>query len=1023
MKCSRVALTLLLAVLGGFLIALSPADGRRGEAADFSPAPRCYLDPWAEAGYERGPYAWETDQWGDQGGASSDAVPNSFYQQTAQTEQATAQTEPDEQFDEEEFYYYKYGYHYVDPEEQVGANADADELAENELAENDADEHYEAAYGYDADYEYYDYYDDEYAYSGDEYAYADDQTYSYQYGDEAESSEADATDSSDTSDGGAYEEAYLEDDYDYNYEDEYADGYGYEDEYGYEEAYDEYEADYGYEDEYGYEEAYDEYEADYGYEDEYGYEEAYGEYEADYGYEDEYGYEEAYDEYEADYGYEGEYDYEDEYDYGYDDASYYDDGIYTFEGEESSTASDETAAVEGQADAQAEEVYDYEAYEYGEPYASDEAAYGDDQWQDAEGEDGYDYGEFTYGQGEAGEVDQENAAATDTASADDADDAENADDQSSENDYSYEYVYPEARYGYDSDGYDRWYGYGETYDDPAADGYADEYEAAAIEDESYREESGSESNEQNEPSETGEAFESEADYPYYDEYGYQYYDEYGYEYYDEYDGAYDADDQADASRGQEADKGHAGEDLDELALEQASEGTAMVGSEEVFIDYENPRYWKTGAHVERYEWCGPAAETASDEETSSEIGGETAGTEQVDAYGYEYEDPYEAYLDEYYGEAPSPETADAVEENLDDGSSASAEYENYHDYPAHDEEYAEYDAYMEAYDYPYDYGYEYEGGDEADTAEASGAEQAAPAGEDTEEPYRYEYSDPYDYYGEVFDYDEADQLEDGADSGSSDECSDETYYDDECFDYEYADPYQCYRETFEYEADESSEEPSNTLQETRAENNEPYVDDGYCDWVPHEDDSDWYGPSYDRSGLEELADDPTELLTNSDEDLLRLLERLCEEPSGVRRASLNDYLESLGTEAIDFATRFEDTTGIEVLGLADDIPGTAALLASYRLVEQGEISTDAGVDLLRRSLEHLSQSWISGVARITADAFQEDAQAGFSAQPEPVRSSALGEPMVNAVLTVASDSLDRLGGAICSLSRGLKRLR
>ena len=126
-----------------------------------------------------------------------------------------------------------------------------------------------------------------------------------------------------------------------------------------------------------------------------------------------------------------------------------------------------------------------------------------------------------------------------------------------------------------------------------------------------------------------------------------------------------------------------------------------------------------------------------------------------------------------------------------------------------------------------------------------------------------------------------------------------------------------------------------------------------------------------ESGLELFAWHPTELLLSQDQEAVRELETLCQEPSGVRRATLNDYLESLGWEAIDFASRFEDVTGIEVLGLADDLPGTAALLGVFRLVERGELGTEEAVDLLRRSVENLSIDWIEGVDEITADAFQD----------------------------------------------------
>lgn len=63
-------------------------------------------------------------------------------------------------------------------------------------------------------------------------------------------------------------------------------------------------------------------------------------------------------------------------------------------------------------------------------------------------------------------------------------------------------------------------------------------------------------------------------------------------------------------------------------------------------------------------------------------------------------------------------------------------------------------------------------------------------------------------------------------------------------------------------------------------------------------------------------------------------------------------------------------TGIETLGLADDLPGTAALLGCFRLLEQGVLGMDESVDLLRRTLRRPSLDWIEGVREITAGAYE-----------------------------------------------------
>ena len=126
-----------------------------------------------------------------------------------------------------------------------------------------------------------------------------------------------------------------------------------------------------------------------------------------------------------------------------------------------------------------------------------------------------------------------------------------------------------------------------------------------------------------------------------------------------------------------------------------------------------------------------------------------------------------------------------------------------------------------------------------------------------------------------------------------------------------------------------------------------------------------------ESGIELFRWGPDELLAGEDQKLLRILETMCEEPSSRRRATLNDYLQGLGMEAVAFSRRFEEVTGIDAAGLADDVPGAAALLGSYRLIERGELGMEEGVDLLRRSLKDLSPDWIEGVRTITADAYRD----------------------------------------------------
>ena len=150
-----------------------------------------------------------------------------------------------------------------------------------------------------------------------------------------------------------------------------------------------------------------------------------------------------------------------------------------------------------------------------------------------------------------------------------------------------------------------------------------------------------------------------------------------------------------------------------------------------------------------------------------------------------------------------------------------------------------------------------------------------------------------------------------------------------------------------------------------------------------------------------------------DQRVLRQLERLCEEPSPARQSVLDSHLESLGMEAIAFARRFEDSTAIPTRSLADDLPGAAALLASYRLMEQGELGMDEAIDLARRSLRSMTPEWIAGV-RAVATRPEEFASPQYAEAPmqgtvasQPVDSLPcevrVGEALQRAVLNVLGD--------------------
>jgi hypothetical protein len=205
-------------------------------------------------------------------------------------------------------------------------------------------------------------------------------------------------------------------------------------------------------------------------------------------------------------------------------------------------------------------------------------------------------------------------------------------------------------------------------------------------------------------------------------------------------------------------------------------------------------------------------------------------------------------------------------------------------------------------------------------------------------------------------------------------------------DYDYADPYDYYGE------DRSTlEQPSPAARPDDGQQKRPEGEKT----AGRTDDSQGV-----ESGLELFAGRPGDLLTPADQEVLQTLETLCEEPSGARRSVLNDYLEGLGFEALDFAVRFEDVTGIETLGLADDLPGTAALLGCFRLLEQGVLGMDESVDLLRRTLRRPSLDWIEGVREITAGAYEGGQAQSASVEPRRATTAVVSQSLTRVVASL-----------------------
>ena len=122
-----------------------------------------------------------------------------------------------------------------------------------------------------------------------------------------------------------------------------------------------------------------------------------------------------------------------------------------------------------------------------------------------------------------------------------------------------------------------------------------------------------------------------------------------------------------------------------------------------------------------------------------------------------------------------------------------------------------------------------------------------------------------------------------------------------------------------------------------------------------------------ESGVELFAWQPSELLILPDQDLIKTLANLGEGEWEARREALQDYVQSLGSEAQQYAAICEATTDTDLGSLADDSQDAAVFLASYRLYEQGELGMAEAADLLRRSLGNLPSEWVEGIQHI-ADA-------------------------------------------------------
>lgn len=364
--------------------------------------------------------------------------------------------------------------------------------------------------------------------------------------------------------------------------------------------------------------------------------------------------------------------------------------------------------------------------------------------------------------------------------------------------------------------------------------------------------------------------------------------------------------------------------------------------------------------------------------------------EYYDDYGYDYEDEYSndaaemSSLEEQAAEvAEMPVDEDADSNEDDDFSYDFDDYEMY-------------------------YGYEDDGAEVAEGAAAAGQEIVEETATSHESEWEdYYYGDEYQYYHDEYEGDSQPVAEEMADSEPQAEEAWAEEYDYEYDNYEY--------DNYEYDANDYDMEGAYEVEavtEDSTEMSEESYD--YADPTDHygyeyEMRNEWKGMEAEKEieiNLDLFAWQPTELLQDADCNLIRSIERLSGEPAAIRRACLNDYIEALGFEAIDLAYRYEDATDADVLTLADDLPGTAAFLASYRLVEQGQIGMDDAVVLLDGALSGLSLDWIEHVGRIAA----------------PAEVLSASHPVVEAMAAAALHSVAGLEAIASAVSQRLSEL-
>lgn len=497
----------------------------------------------------------------------------------------------------------------------------------------------------------------------------------------------------------------------------------------------------------------------------------------------------------------------------------------------------------------------------------------------------------------------------------------------------------------------------------------------------------------------------------------EYSDDYAYEdeYCDEY--AYD---------GYDSDMGL--EDEESVVESEDADGLVDTPEESVYSEFEDAYddfgydYGEMYAHDEQavadeeaqdnsedytYEWedeyCHGEDWATGCDEGSSEA--EEAERTEDDSYACDeehYEDYWydEEYVYDYVDEpgCDEAELSSREEESEEVASTVAAD-----DAEANEDD----DFSYEFDDYEMYYGYQENSAETAEEAAVSEEEIAEDATVSHESDWEdYYYGDEYQYESDSEPVAEEMAVEETMEvEASAEACVEEAWADE----YEY-DTYEYDDYDYDYDMEsaggaEAATDKSADMWDESYDHVDPMDHYGYEYEVP----SDWLVTEVEEPSELELdlfAWRPTELLDDADCSLIRSIEQLSDQPAAVRRANLNNYIEALGFEAIDFAYRYEDATDSDVLTLADDLPGMAAFLASYRLVEEGQIGMDDAVLLLESALSGLSLDWIEDVSHIA----------------EPKEMVSASHPVVEAMAAAATQSVAGVTGLAATISQRLADL-